>query len=190
MLSIIIPCKNEPDIVEMMELTERACPNSEIIVASDRDGRGKGWALRQGLKHAKGEFVCFIDGDLDIHPAWIPELFYCLQACDIVVGRKEVGGILSRRLITACSRVFIGVLFGLWFDTQTGVKLFRRSALPTWEDDSFAFDLEILSKAKRAGARITEVPVDVHIRKGMPAKSILRFIKGAMKIKWRLVTNQ
>lgn len=184
MLSIIIPCKNEPDIVEMMEATQLACPDAEIIVASDRHGQGKGWALREGLKHAKGNFICFIDGDLDIDPGWIPELLYCLRGHDIVVGRKPVSGLLSRRIITHCSRLFIGVLFGLWIDTQTGIKVFRRSSLPTWRDNSFAYDIEILSKARKAGARICQVPVEVRIRKAMPTRSILRFIKGALKIKW------
>jgi len=186
MLSIIIPCKNEPEIVRMMEETEKSCPEAEIIVSSDRYGRGKGWALREGLKHAKGDHVCFIDGDFDIGPYWIPILAQRLQENDIVVGRKSLKGLWSRRVITYCSRIFIGLLFGLWIDTQTGIKLFRRAALPSWKDDSFAYDLEILSKAKRSGAKIIEVPIKVNIRKKMPVHSIIRFIKGAFRIRLNL----
>ena len=188
-LSIIIPCKSghdDPHIVGMVEATERICPNAQIIVSSDRYGRGKGWALREGLQHAQGDIICFIDGDLDIDPGWIPELMYCLQGCDIVIGKKPITGLWKRRVITFCSRLFIGTLFGLWCDTQTGIKMFRRNALPQWQDDSFAFDIEILSKAKKAKAVIRECPIEVNIRKNMPTRSILRFIKGALKIRLRL----
>lgn len=187
MLSIIIPCKNEPAIDQMLIETEKWCPDAQIIVSSDRYGYGKGWALREGLKHATGDIICFIDGDLDINPGWIPELVYWLNSADIVVGRKSISGRLDRKIITFFSRLFIGALFGLWCDTQTGIKVFRRNHLPEWRDNSFAYDLEILSKAIKAGSRIAECHVEVNIRKNMPGRSILRFIRGAFGIKWRLI---
>lgn len=186
-LSIIIPCKNEPDIVEMMVETERLFPHSQIVVSSDRHGQGKGWALRRGLEEANGQIICFIDGDLDIHPREILAMLPGLQDHDIVVGRKEIQGLWHRKVITACSRIFIGIVFGLWFDTQTGVKLFRRDYLPEWKNNSFAYDLEILYKAKEMGAKIIECPVNVNIRKAMPGRSITRFLHGALQIRWELL---
>lgn len=188
-LSIIIPCKNEPDIHSMMTETEAFCPKAQIIVSSDQQGRGKGWALRQGVEHAKGEYICFIDGDLDISPYYIAKFKQILDhdsSVHVVIGHKPLSGDWTRKLITFCSRLFIGTLFGLWIDTQTGIKMFRRECLPSWADDSFAFDLEILSKCKAQGFKIREYPVTVSIRKKMPGSSILRFIKGALKIWLRL----
>lgn len=186
MISIIIPCKEEKDIVDMVNETEKAFPDAQIIVSSDRAGNGKGWAIRQAIEYAKGDVICFIDGDLDIHPQEINKLLISMSYFDIVVGRKNLSGSLLRKIITFCSRLFIGIMFGLWIDTQTGVKIFAREYLPSWDNDSFAFDIEILYKAKRMGARIKEVPVNVNIRKGMPSKSILRFIKGAWQIRCKL----
>lgn len=183
MISIIIPCKNEPDILKMLEETEKFFPEAQIITSNDRYGYGKGWALFKGLQHATGDTIVFIDGDLDIHPREINKLLPYLEISDIVVGRKELPKKLSRKVITFCSRLFIGILFGLWIDTQTGIKAFKRQYLPDWTDESFAFDLEILSKAKRMGASITEVPVEVSIKKSMPLRSITRFIWGAIKIR-------
>lgn len=183
MLSIIIPCKNEPSIVDMLEETEKVFPDAQIIVSSDRYGYGKGWALYKGLQHATGDIIAFIDGDLDIHPSEIQSLMSRLHDSDVVVGRKKLPNKLSRKVITFCSRIFIGLMFNLWIDTQTGVKVFKREFLPEWKDESFAFDIEILSKAKKMGARISEVPVNVRIRKSMPLRSITRFIWGAIKIK-------
>lgn len=183
MMSIIIPCKNERDIAQMMIETEKVFPEAQIIVSSDRDGKGKGWALRQGLGYADGDVICFIDGDLDIHPKEINKLLPYLETNDVVVGSKTLSGLWSRRIITLGSRLFIGLLFGLWFDTQTGVKLFKFSAMPFWRNDSFAFDIEMLYMAKRSGARIKSVPVEVSIRKKMPTRSIFQFILGAFQIR-------
>lgn len=196
MLSIIIPCKDEPNILDMVETTEiyikAVEPTAQIIISSDRYGRGKGWALRQGLREATGDVICFIDGDLDIHPANINMMLIQIKYYEakIVVGRKTINGLPSRILISLCSRLFIGLLFGLWMDTQTGIKMFRRECLPSWDDDSFAFDIEILSKAKREHTAIKEIPVFVKIRKKMPGRSILRFIRGALAIRWKLWTSK
>lgn len=189
MMSIIIPCKNEPDITSMMLETEKYCPEARIIVASDRYGRGKGWALRFGLEEAQGDIICFIDGDLDINPLYIDYLYTYIKSdkADIVVGKKYISHCpLSRRIVSKCARLFIWLLFRLPFDTQTGIKVFRRDALPDWEENGFAFDLEILYKAHKAGKRILEVEVPVTIRKKMPTRSIIKFIIQAIKIRWRL----
>lgn len=182
-LSIIIPCKQEKDIVTMMVEVEKCHPEAQIIVSSDRYGRGKGWSLRQGLKEATGRIIVFIDGDMDIHPKEIHKLLPSLNNNDIVVGRKKASGSLIRKTITLCSRMFITLLFGICIDTQTGVKVFKRRCLHDWKDDSFAFDIEILYKAMKEGYRIKEVDVEVNIRKGMPFRSITRFIYGALRIR-------
>ncbi len=183
MLSIIIPCKNEKNIVDMIVETEKCFPEAQIIISSDRYGYGKGWALSRGVEEAKGDLICFIDGDLDINPKEINKLLTEIVDNDIVVGRKKLSGGLSRMIITFCSRIFIYLLFNLKIDTQTGVKVFKKEALPKWENKSFAFDIEILHKAVKNGAKIKEVPVEVSIKNKMPLRSILRFIRGAIQIK-------
>lgn len=186
MISIIIPCKNEPDIVDMMVETEKEFPDAQIIVSSDRYGNGKGWAIRQGIKIAKGDIICFIDGDLDIHPRELKSLLTALdKGASIVVGKKYLSGGPLRRLITKTSRLFIKALFGLG-ETQTGIKAYKAYAIPEFTEDGFTFDLEMLYKARKQGFRIQEVPVAVNIRKSMPVKSIINFIISAIKIRIRL----
>ena len=183
MISIIIPCKKEKNIAEMMIETEKCFPDAQIIVSGDRYGYGKGWALREGLKEAVGEIIVFVDGDLDIHPKEINKVVNGLLIYDIVVGTKKPSGPWHRKVITVCSRLFVEILFGLNMDTQTGLKAFKRDCLPRWKDNSFAFDIEILHKAKKKGYTIGERDIQVTIKKAMPIKSIIRFIYGAIKIK-------
>jgi glycosyltransferase involved in cell wall biosynthesis len=185
-LSILIPNKCEDNIVPMLEACEREFPEAQTITAVDRHGRGKGWALREALRHCEGDVVAFIDGDMDIHPRMIRRLLPFIQDYDIVVGKKQIRGLLSRRILTLCSRLYIWVLFGLNIDTQTGVKLFRREAIPHWVTNDFSFDVEVLAKAKRANRYIIEVPVDVQGSKPMKVKSILKCLWSSFKI-WKSV---
>lgn len=170
----------------MVDLTEQEFPEAEIIIATDRYRRGKGWAMRKGFLISKGDIVCFIDGDQDLHPKMIRRLLPHLYEFDIVVGKKETKTMFSRHVLTFLSRIYTKILFGIKADTQTGVKVFKRSALPEWKTNSFAFDMEILYKAKKQGAKIFEVAVDARITSGMKLSSILLTIWESLKIKWRV----
>ena len=183
-LTVIVPSKNEKNVVQMVDDIEKLSP-AQIVIYNDRYGRGKGWAIREALKEATGDVICFIDADRDIPARMINRLIPFLEDYDIVIGKKRLTGSWQRKVITLFSRVFIGLVFGLWIQTQVGIKVFKRSALPSWDNDSFAFDIEILSKAKKAGMRIIEVPVEVSINKGMPLSSIFKFMRGAAQIKCR-----
>jgi glycosyltransferase involved in cell wall biosynthesis len=181
-LSILIPSRVEPNIVRMLMETEECFPGAEIIVAQDRDSRGKGWAIRTALEQATGDIICFIDADLDIHPRMIFRLIPFIDDYDIVVGTKGLTGIPSRKILTWLSRWYIRFMFGLSVDTQTGIKMFHVKHLPNWKTDGFCFDVEILAKAQRNGSRMIEVPIEAVHSKKMAAKSVLKTLKESIKI--------
>ena len=112
-LSILIPSKNEPKINDMIEETEKAFPQAQIIICKDRDARGKGWAIRTALAEATGDVVAFIDGDLDIHPRMFNRLIPFLTDYDIVIGKNQVRRSLSRRILTRAVRFYLHFFFGL-----------------------------------------------------------------------------
>jgi len=182
-LSILIPCKTEPRILEMLIATEKHFPGCEIIISNDRYSQGKGWALRQSLEQAKGDIIAFIDGDMDIHPKMLWRLLPFIGDYDVVVGKKENTGFLSRRALTFLSRLFIRALFGISVDTQTGIKVFRRDAIVIWKTNGFMFDVEILANAKKQGKRIVEIPVDAVRSRKVKARSVWACLIEAFKIK-------
>ena len=183
MISIIIPDYNEPNIKLMKAETRRYFPSAEIIIVHDLNGKGKGRAVREGLAQATGDLIAFLDADLDIHPKMINRLLPFLEDYDIVVGMKGIEkGLLKRRFITYLSRAYIRVMFGLKCDTQTGIKLFKREAIQDWKTDGFAFDIELLMKAKKKGYKMVEVPIDAKITVGVSLKAILRTFKESLKI--------
>ena len=157
MLSILIPSRNEPEIYAFVARLEMEIHPAQIIVYNDRYGQGKGYALREALKEATGDYFIFIDGDFDIKPYEIKKLIPYLKQYDVVVGNKGVPKRLSRKILTILSRLWIRLLFNLCDDTQTGIKGFNYK--PEWITDGFAFDIEIIARAKQAGKRIVEIPI-------------------------------
>ena len=182
-LSIIIPNHNSDKLNLVKEAISLLPINCQIIIADDPDGDGKGAAIREGLKIAVGDTIVFLDADMEIHPKMIMRLLPFLEDYDIVVGTKRVDkNLISRKILTYLSRIYIRLLFGLKVDTQTGIKLFKRYAIPEWKTDGFAFDIEILTKAKKAGYTMVEVPIDAVITKRMLWKAILDTLRETIKI--------
>lgn len=160
MLSIILPATDLKKVGELSEEIESLYNNIQIVISSNRQELGKGWAVREALKQCTGDTICFLDGDGDISPKMIKRLIPYLSDYDIVVGVKPISGIWSRRIITYLSRIYIALLFGVKCDTQTGIKLFRRYALHDWYNNNWLFDLEILADAKKRKLTMIEVPIE------------------------------
>jgi len=143
------------------------------IVTLDLPRSGKGEALRQGAQKARGEFVVFLDADLDLPPEQI--LFFVaiqrVKKADAVIGSKmhpdsTVDYPLLRRIYSLGYFWLVKFLFGLPVrDTQTGLKLVRRDlllrALEKTECRGFALDLELLVRLVQLGAVMVEAPVVV-----------------------------
>ena len=134
---------------------------------------GKGEALRRGARRARGEFVVFIDADLDLPPEQI--LFFVaiqrVKKADAVIGSKmhpdsTVDYPLRRRIYSLGYFWLVKALFGLPVrDTQTGLKLVRRDlllpALEQTQSQGFTLDLELLVRLVQLGAVMVEAPVVV-----------------------------
>jgi glycosyltransferase involved in cell wall biosynthesis len=147
-----------------------------VIVKRIPVNQGKGWALKEAFREAKGEWIVFLDSDLDIDPAQI-NLFFDIQKetnADLVIGSKrhplsKINYPLKRRIISACYFFIVKMLFKMPVrDTQTGLKLFRREVLkqvfPRVLIKRYAFDLELLVVANYYGYKIAEAPVIVNYR--------------------------
>jgi len=143
------------------------------IVSLQLPRSGKGEALRRGAQEARGEFVVFIDADLDLPPEQI--LFFVaiqrVKKADAVIGSKmhpdsTVDYPLIRRVYSLGYFLLVKLLFGLPVrDTQTGLKLVRRTlllaALEKTESRGFTLDLELLVRLVQLGAVMVEAPVIV-----------------------------
>ena len=151
------------------ELSER---DPHVRIESYAPNGGKGFALRQGFKATSGQTIVFYDADLDIPPECIPVLLELLGGgYDGVVGSKMhresvVSYPLTRRLLSRAAHLLVWALLRVRVsDTQVGLKVFRRPVLTTVmhlpNSNGFAFDIELLTLAQRAGFQIVEGPVRI-----------------------------
>lgn len=187
LITIILPSHNEAKLEQVKEEIAYLPFDCQVVIASDPDGDGKGAAVREGLKIAEGDVIVFLDADLDIHPKQLLRLLPFLDDYDIVVGTKNLKDVTwQRKVLTALSRVYIGLLFGTRVDTQTGIKVFKRYALESWLTNGFAFDIEILAKAKSKGYKMIEVPVEARVTRNMPFKAIWKTLKESIKLRTKL----
>lgn len=154
----------------------RRLRNKRIRPLGYKENRGKGFAVRFGMKHALGEIVTFIDSGMDIDPQGIIMLLEHMKwyEADIIIGSKLHAASLvqyptRRRMVTYAYYLLVKILFGLKVrDTQTGIKAYKRQVLkkvlPRLLVKQFAFDIEILAVANRLGfRRIFDAPVKVNL---------------------------
>jgi glycosyltransferase involved in cell wall biosynthesis len=152
----------------------------DAIAASDRrvrlvpqDHAGKGSAVRRGMLAAHGEWRFMADADLSMPPDNLHRFLALVSrepAPHIVIGSREAPG--SRRVGEPWRRHAIGRIFNRLVqlvvlpgisDTQCGFKLFSASSaaalFPELTIAGFAFDVELLFRARRAGFTIQEVGI-------------------------------
>ena len=137
------------------------------------ENRGKGYALRQGVLASKGALVLLSDADLSTPIEELEKLMPLIieKKCMIAIGSR---GLARSEIIVKqpwlrqkMGRTFNGIIKVLvlngFSDTQCGFKLFSgniaRQLFKEAQIDRFAYDVEILARAKKYGYEVSEVPV-------------------------------
>lgn len=204
-LSIVLPCFNEgPRLASSLATLDAWFGGeAEIVVVDDGSGddtageaerfaarqalvrvhrmpanRGKGAALRSGMRLARGERIVLLDADLAFDRDSVARAVAALDDAEMAIGNRRhegshysvpvrlFGFLYRRHLVGLLFNAFVRTVVGMPFrDTQCGLKAFRRACLdriaPALTIDGFALDVEILLVATALGVRPAEVPVQV-----------------------------
>jgi len=144
----------------------------EVQLVRNPGNCGKGFAVSNGIMHARGNFVLFTDADLSSPMCEASKLFAALEnGADVAIGSRWLDPSLQlkrqplkRRVLSRLFNMFLRITLGLSVhDTQCGFKAFTRRAanmlFPLQQIHRFGFDAEILYLARRAGLKMDEVPV-------------------------------
>jgi dolichyl-phosphate beta-glucosyltransferase len=133
---------------------------------------GKGGAVRAGVARAQGAYVVFTDSELPFTLEPLETTLAWLAAdADIVIGDRlhpesacavRVGPL--RRLSSVVYTLLVNHLLGLdYADTQCGYKGYRaavaKDLFGRLEVRSFAFDAELLLRARKAGYVVRRQPL-------------------------------
>lgn len=224
MITLIIPAYNEKLIIgHTIQIADKFLSNTfksyEIIIVDDgsTDGmkdfvldinmknvkvvsysknRGKGYAVRQGIFKAKGDYIFFTDADL-AYGVNIIKKAYCKmkkENSDVVIGSRKLSkeGYKNYPFIRLlASKIFsfiTGVISGISYDTQCGFKGFKKevanSIFQNCVIDRFAFDFEAMLIAKRMGFKISEIGVSIINHR----ESKVNIIKDSIKMLRDIIT--
>lgn len=135
--------------------------------------RGKGAAIRTGLRHATGDIITILDGDLEYDPSDYRALIQPILEGDatVVYGTRSFGAhtafsfwyVIGNRLIA----FWASFLFDTWIsDVET---CFKMAPAETWRSlgltsSGFGIEAEATGKFLRAGHRIYELPITYRAR--------------------------
>ncbi len=153
----------------------------EIRLCRKANG-GKGSAIREGLRHAGGDYVLVQDADLEYDPREHARLLHAAvsRGAPVVYGSRNQGGRNPRssaafywggRLLS----VWANVLYGSRLtDYATCYKLLDRHLMEELRlaCDGFEFCAEVTAKVLRRGVPIVEIPISYHPRSFAEGKKI------------------
>lgn len=157
-----------------------------IVSLLKQGKRGKAYSLFEGMQKASSPFIVCIDADLQYPPeAIIPMIQKLKEGSDIVVANRVNQQIspLRKFISTSFKKLFGKTLFGLDYDIQAGLKVFRReiiSLLDYQPSSGWTFDLEFLHRAKQAGLAIENF--DITFEKRLSGKSKVSFLATSVEI--------
>ena len=210
-LSIIIPCYNEVNTIE--EIIEAVYNSSfkdkEIIIVDDcaTDGtreklnhnvglskkitkiiyhesnKGKGYAIKSGIKEVNGDIVVIQDADLEYDPNEYDILINPILngKADVVYGSRFISGKTARVLyfwhrvgnsiLTLLSNCFTNLNLT---DIETCYKAFKADIIKKIdiEEERFGFEPEITAKISKLNCRIYEVGISYYGRTYKEGKKI------------------
>lgn len=163
-----------------------AIANSMGVVVVHQPLRGYGNAYLKGFDSSKGKYLIMGDADDTYDFSLIPDFLHKLidDNYDFVTGSRflehspeDTNPWLHRVFGNPALTAILNLLFGTHFtDVYCGFRGFSRVAYDTIQPVSpgMEFNLELAINAGLAGLRITEIPIQLHPRKG---ESKLRTIR-------------
>ena len=187
-VSIIIPTLNEErGIVKTLRQISKLGIDEEVLVVDGlsidntvknakeygarvifEKRKGKGIAMATGVKNAKSNIICFLDGDGTYPPKVIPKMLELIKNCDVVVASR----LLKKEGVNDSINTFVHYrLFPFIFrrylkkfktsEPISGMRLMRKE---TWNklnlgSHDFLIETEMEVKMAKNKMQVIEIPI-------------------------------
>ena len=224
-LSLVIPVYNQQDRIidtlkEVNQVLEKTVPSYEILVVNDgsiddtwkiiqkeaeynqnvksfsySENIGKGYAVKTGISHSKGNFVLFLDADREISTTEIKTYIQELENFDLVIGSKthrlsQVNAPRLRKFLSASFNLLVRILVGIKIkDTQSGLKAGRgpvlRSIFKILTVKRYAFDVELIMLSNLLNLKIKEMPIKITQTNHFKINEIIKMFFDVLSICYR-----
>ncbi len=198
-VDVVVVDDNSPDGTgQLADELHQQHPRIHVIHRPAKAGLGTAYqaGFRYALEHG-AQAIIQLDADRSHPPSLIPALLAALDNHDVVIASRYVPGgrvniVWFRRWISTFGNVYIRLLLG-WdiHDWSTGYKAWRADILnrilaQTMEGRGYAWLMEMTWLARRAGARVAEVPMVFTDRRAGQSKFSWSIIIEDLRLAWRL----
>ena len=214
--AILIPIYNEYDKLTLLkkELSSINKTDFQIIIIDDgsTDGsyqllktfnnidlirintnKGKGFAIREGLKHVRNDNIILMDGDLEVEIKDINKLIEKYTGHNICIGIRWDSPLNKPITLNQIGNFITNTIFNTIYRTKFRdvlccFKILSTKSLKSFKLKSDGFDLEteIMSKLALKDIEVEEVLIQYHRRSNLEGKKIKPF--HILKILFRMVT--
>lgn len=178
-IDVLVVDDSSPDgTAEIVKRFMRHEPRVHLLSRPKKDGlagayiAGFGWGLERGYR-----FVVEMDADFSHQPTDVPRLLEALQTHDAAIGcRYKEGGRISgwsflRQFISRGGNIYAQTILGLKVkDLTGGFNAWRREVLEkigihNIRSRGYAFQVELKTRAHKAGFQLTEIPIHFENRR-------------------------
>ena len=148
------------------QLIRRNAGRRLSLVVHERN-MGRGGAVQDGFRAARGDIVGYMDIDLEVPPHYVLPCVLAVEAgADVCTARRiyrlHPGNLFRHALSRGYAFLARRLLGWPYADTESGFKFFRRQAaldlLPRAESQGWFWDTEIMFHAHRLGYKVVELP--------------------------------
>ena len=199
---IVVVDDSSPDgTLEVARSLQKIFGEERFRIVSRPGKLGLGSAYSAGLRASSGGRIVLMDADMSHHPKHIAEMIAVMDGgkkVDIVSGTRyrRGGGVAGWDTwwkLTSCGANFLATFLlstGGASDLTGSFRLYERSAiemiLPRVESKGYAFQMEILVRAHKAGMKIGEVPIvfvdRIYGESKLGANEIIMYLKGLLHL--------
>jgi dolichol-phosphate mannosyltransferase len=173
----------------------------DVMHRTGQRGLGRSYVdgLRKAIAQTDVDLICQMDADLSHNPEYLPALAAAAAEYDVVIGSRYLNGVsvvnwpLHRIFLSAFANRYIRTVTSLTpNDCTSGYRCWRRESLARLPldrmvSDGYAFLVEMLFEARRAGCRIGEVPIIFVERRQGQSKVSSAVLIESLITPWRLL---
>ncbi len=162
-----------------------------LILLHSPERLGKGKAIKNALRSARGEIIVFMDVDLATSLNYLPQVLRTVEKNGgMAIGSRHMEGSrvrrrASRTLFSLAYNLLVRVLFlDNVHDHQCGFKAMRHEVaeqVGNVKSNGFFFDTEMILRCKKSGFPIKEVAVEWSESRGR-SMSKVRLFRDAARI--------
>ncbi len=192
---LAISPKSSPECIDICQQLEKK--HAFLKTHIQQNNPGAGWAIREGMALAKGNYVALLSADLETEPEAIDRMVRKIEetACDAVIGNRWLkgGGFENYDMFKLFLNFAFQYIFRILYwtrlgDLTYGFKVLSKEIIDSvnWEGMLHEIYIETTVKPLKLGYRIEQVPtVWIGRREGESKNSFLknfRYVRLALNV--------